>query len=102
MMPLTADSGIGTVLNPPDGFPRREGRWESLTLTAAEAETKKRALLAYSTQMQVIGRFLIAFGRSNELFLEGEPASTPDCWCDGENIATEAERSKDRRTPSRP
>ena len=100
--PLTADSGIGTVLNPPDGFPRREGRWESLTLTAAEAETKKRALLAYSTQMQVIGRFLIAFGRSNELFLEGEPASTPDCWCDGENIATEAERSKDRRTPSRP
>jgi len=100
--PLTAGSGAGSTLNPPDGFPRNEGRWTSLTLTAAEASTKKRALRAYSTQMQVIGRFLIAFGRSNELFLEGEPASTPDCWCDGENIATEAERSKDRRTPSRP
>jgi LmbE family N-acetylglucosaminyl deacetylase len=99
--PLTADSGIGTVLNPPDGFPR-VGRWESLTLTGAEAETKKRALLAYSTQMQVIGRFLLAFGRTNELFLEGEPLPTPDCWCDGVNIATDAEPSKDRRSPTRP
>ena len=100
--PLTVDSGIGTTLNPPDGFPRREGRWTSLSLTPAEAATKKRALLAYATQMQVIGRFMLAFGRSNELFLEGEPPTTPACWCDGENIATEAEHSKDRRLPSRP
>jgi len=100
--PLTSDSGIGTVLNPPDGFPRGGGRWASLTLTGAEAATKKRALLAYATQMQVIGRFLLTFGRSNELFLEGEPVPAPACWCDGENIATEAEPSKDRRSPPHP
>jgi len=100
--PLTAESGIGTTLSPPDGFPRTESRWVSLTLTATEAETKKRALLAYATQMQVIGRFLLAFGRSNELFLEREPVPTPACWCDGENIATEAERTRARRTSPRP
>ena len=44
----------------------------------------------------------VAFGRSNELFLEREPVPTPACWCDGENIATEAERSKERRTSPRP
>jgi LmbE family N-acetylglucosaminyl deacetylase len=100
--PLTPESGIGATLNPPDGFPRAEGEWRSLSLTSREAETKKRALLAYSTQMQVIGRFLLAFGRTNELFLVGEPASLPECWCDGENVATEAAPEKYRRQPPRP
>jgi LmbE family N-acetylglucosaminyl deacetylase len=100
--PLTPDGGIGTTLKPPDGFPLDEGRWASLTLTTAESDAKKRALLAYSTQMQVIGRFLLAFGRTNELFLEGEPASLPECWCDGENVATEAAPSRYRRRPSHP
>jgi LmbE family N-acetylglucosaminyl deacetylase len=97
--PLTPDAGIGTVLTPPAGFPPGEGRWVSLPLTAQEADAKKRALLAYTSQMQVIGRFLLAFGRSNELFLEGEPASSPECWCDGENVATEVPPARYRRKP---
>jgi hypothetical protein len=51
--------------------------------------------------MLVIGRFMLAFGRSNELFLEGEPASMPECWCDGENVATELPASQYRRRPRR-
>jgi len=100
--PLTADGGIGPTLNPPDGFPRAEGEWRSLSLTPGEADAKKRALLAYATQVQVIGRFMLAFGRANELFLVGEPASLPECWCDGENVATEASPTKYRRQPPRP
>lgn len=97
--PLTADGGIGATLNPPDGFPPAEGRWLSLSLTPGEADAKKRALLAYTTQMQVIGRFMLAFGRTNELFLDGEPASLPECWCDGQNVATEAPPARYRRRP---
>ena len=58
------------------------------------------ALLLYHSQMLVIGRFLLAFARSNELFLEGEPASLPECWCDGQNVATEAPPSRYRHRPS--
>ena len=60
---------------------------------------KKQALLAYSSQMLVIGRFMLAFGRDNELFLEGEPASLPECWCGGANVATELPPDKRRRRP---
>jgi LmbE family N-acetylglucosaminyl deacetylase len=95
--PLTRDAGIGAQLNPPDGFPLDEGRWVSLALTDAEAAAKKRALLAYKTQMQVIGRFLLAFGRTNELYLEGEPKTSPACWCDGENITAERTSGRDPR-----
>jgi len=42
---------------------------------------------------------MLAFGRSNELFLEGEPASLPECWCDGENVATEVPPARYRRGP---
>jgi hypothetical protein len=52
--------------------------------------------------MQVIGRFMLSFGRSNELFLDGEPASRPECWCDGENVATETAPARYRRRPVRP
>lgn len=100
--PLTGDGGIGTTLSPPEGFPPTEGRWVSLALTQDEADAKKRALLAYGTQMQVIGRFMLAFGRGNELFLDGEPASLPECWCDGQNVATEANPARYRHPPSRP
>ncbi len=51
--------------------------------------------------MLVIGRFMLAFGRTNELFLEGEPASMPECWCaDGRNVATEAPPARYRRRPN--
>ncbi|HEX4348229.1 MAG TPA: hypothetical protein VHZ73_11700, partial [Vicinamibacterales bacterium] len=75
--------------HPPADFPATEGHWLTLKLTPEEVALKKRALLAYSSQMLVIGRFLTSFGRSNELFLEGEPAHLPECWCDGNNVATE-------------
>jgi len=97
--PMSADAGAGSQLNPPAGFPPAEGRWTTLKLTREEAAIKKQALLAYSSQMLVIGRFMLAFGRDNELFLEGEPASLPECWCSGENVATELPPDKRRRHP---
>ena len=99
--PLSADAGTGSELRPPEGFPPREGRWFSLPLTEDEAALKKKALLAYPSQMLVIGRFMLAFGRSNELFIEGEPSAMPECWCaDGENVAPGGRER--RRPPHRP
>lgn len=98
--PLTPDAGTGSELQPPAGFPPAEGRWASLALTKDEAAAKKEALLKYRTQMLVIGRFMLAFGRDNELYLEGEPASLPECWCNGENVATELPAGKYRRRPA--
>jgi LmbE family N-acetylglucosaminyl deacetylase len=100
--PLTPEAGIGSELRPPADFPSAEGRWTSLKLTPDEAVGKKQALLAYASQMLVIGRFMLAFGRNNELFLEGEPASAPECWCDDQNVATELPPSKYRRRSPRP
>lgn len=84
--PLAAHDD-GPLLQAPGGFPANEGHWMSLPLSTSEAAGKLRALRGYQTQMQVIGRFMLAFGRRNELYLEGEPASPPECWCDGENVA---------------
>jgi LmbE family N-acetylglucosaminyl deacetylase len=100
--PLGTDAGTGGDLQPPAGFPPAEGRWESLGLTGDEAAAKKQALLVYRSQMLVIGRFMLAFARNNELFLEGEPASMPECWCNGDNVATELPPSGYRRRPVAP
>jgi len=99
--PLEAEGAGTNVLSPPANFPPSEGRWSSLELTPDEIGAKRVALLLYHSQMLVIGRFLLAFARSNELFLEGEPASLPECWCNGENVATEKPPSQYRRRPSR-
>jgi LmbE family N-acetylglucosaminyl deacetylase len=99
--PLSADAGAGSELLPPEGFPPNEGRWVSLALTDDEAALKRKALLAYPSQMLVIGRFMLAFGRSNELFLEGEPAALPECWCaDGVNVASETPPGRYRKRPA--
>lgn len=102
--PLSPDAGVGSVLSPPGGFPPNQGRWVSLALTDAEASLKKEALLAYPSQMLVIGRFMLAFGRTNELFLEGETASSPACWCaDGNNVNPDVSIPRGpRRSPRRP
>ncbi len=97
--PLTADAGTGAELKPPADFPPAEGRWGSLRLSAEEVAAKKRAILTYASQVQVIGRFMLAFGRDNELYLEGEPATLPECWCDGQNVATELPPPRYRRRP---
>lgn len=98
--PLSPDAGAGSELRPPAGLPAAEGRWASLALTPDEAAAKKEALLRYRTQLLIIGRFMLAFARDNELFLEGEPASLPECWCNGENVATEVPAGKYRRKPA--
>lgn len=100
--PLGAEGGPGRTLEPPMAFPPAEGRWLSLSLTPAEADLKERALRTYTSQMRVIGRFMLSFARDNELFLDGEPVSTPECWCDGANVATKADPSAYRKRPSRP
>jgi LmbE family N-acetylglucosaminyl deacetylase len=100
--PLSAEAGVGQELRPPGGFPQTEGQWASLALTPDEIAAKKQALLLYRSQMLVIGRFMQAFARSNELYLEGEPASLPECWCqNGVNVATELPPDRLRRRPTR-
>ena len=97
--PLRATDRSGDVLLPPGEFPAAEGRWTNLALTPAEAAAKRTAVLRYHSQMLVIDRLLSAFTRSNELFIEGEPASLPECWCNGQNVATEAPPSRYRHPP---
>lgn len=97
--PLGVDGNGTTDLMPPAGFPPSGGHWSALRLTPAETAIKRRALAAYATQNQVIGRFLRAFGRSSELFVDGEPAVPPACWCEGQNIATETTAADHRHRP---
>jgi LmbE family N-acetylglucosaminyl deacetylase len=76
------------ALVPPASFPADDGVWRTLELTPSESARKKAALSAYKSQMAVIGELVAAFRRRAEVFLGGEPAATPACWCRGENIAT--------------
>jgi hypothetical protein len=87
------------VLLPPGEFPAAEGQWANLALTPEETEAKRAALNLYHSQTLVIGRLLLAFARRNELFVEGEPASLPECWCNGQNVATEAPPARYRHPP---
>lgn len=95
------DANRDSALNPPADFPPSEGSWRTLTLTPQETAAKRRAVEVYSSQMLVIGRFLKAFERPNELFLEGRPASPPECWCDDIHVATEVPPAKYRRRTGR-
>jgi LmbE family N-acetylglucosaminyl deacetylase len=98
--PLDLESLSGP-LAPPSDFPPDQGEWKSLTLTPEEAQTKQRLLTSgYLSQQIVIGVFLRAFSRPNELFLEGRSASPPECWCDEKNVATELPPAKYRRRPA--
>ena len=99
--PLDAAGDLAAPLQPPAGFPPGEGVWRTLTLTPAEAAAKQRAIADYPSQQLVIGRFMQAFGRSNELFIEGRPAMAPECWCDDTHVATELPPAKYRRRPAR-
>ncbi len=98
--PLSDGDGADGALLPPPRFPRGEGRWVSVALTRDEALGKRAALELYHSQLLVMRPFMLAFARGNELFLEGEPASLPSCWCEGENVAhttSEARLRKPRR-----
>jgi len=64
--PIGEESGTGSRLLPPKDFPEKD--WISFSLKPGEVETKRRALLQYSSQMLIMGRYLMSFARSNELF----------------------------------
>jgi LmbE family N-acetylglucosaminyl deacetylase len=51
--------------------------WHAYPLSEEARELKLEALLAYRTQMRVMGRYLLAFVRENEILLEAPPAPTP-------------------------
>ena len=95
------DEDVDQPLLPPPAFPAGEGSWRTLTLTPAESAMKRRALGAYATQTLIIGRFLHAFMRPNELFIEGDIASPPACWCDDTHYATEPRPDRRRQTGPR-
>jgi LmbE family N-acetylglucosaminyl deacetylase len=99
--PLSLAGDPVSALQPPPDFPPSEGNWRTLTLTPVEARIKQQAIGDYASQLLVIGRFMQAFGRTNELFLEGRPASAPECWCDATNVATELPPEQYRRRPTR-
>ncbi|MDR3568711.1 MAG: PIG-L family deacetylase [Syntrophobacteraceae bacterium] len=67
--PIAQGSGNGSRLNPPKDFPDKTMQWVSFQLTPDEVEIKRKAILDYRSQMLVMGRFLMSFARSNELFL---------------------------------
>ena len=90
---------VDDMLIPPRQFPPLEGRWANLALTPEEFGAKRVALMLYHSQVLVIGRLVLAFATHNELFIEGEPASVPECWCNGQNVATEATPSRYRHPP---
>jgi len=65
--PMAQGSGTWAKLDPPEDHPHKE-KWITLALTSEEAAVKRKALLEYQTQMIVMGRYLLSFARSNELF----------------------------------
>jgi len=84
--PIGQDSGTGSHLNPPEGFPDKEARWVSFPLKTVETENKLKAILQYHSQMLIIGRYLLSFARANELFIleekwmEKDMEKKPCCW----------------------
>ncbi len=65
--PIAQGLGTGSKLEPPEDHPHKE-KWIPLPLTSGETAAKRKALLEYQTQMIVMGRYLLSFARSNELF----------------------------------
>jgi LmbE family N-acetylglucosaminyl deacetylase len=84
--PFDQGMGMGLHLSPPENLPDKKAQWASLPLGSKETETKRKAILAYHTQMLVIGPFLLSFSRANEVFLVEHQAlakemeSLPCCW----------------------
>jgi LmbE family N-acetylglucosaminyl deacetylase len=66
--PLDREAGTGLHLDPPAGLGDAGKQWISFPLKPEEVHTKRKAILQYHTQLLVMGRFLLSFSRSNELF----------------------------------
>jgi LmbE family N-acetylglucosaminyl deacetylase len=94
------DENARTRLAAPSDRQNDQGTWWTLTLTPEEAAARRQMLETYSSQMLVIGRFIHAFSRPNELYFEGPGASPPECWCDETHVASMAPPSRPRRPPT--
>jgi LmbE family N-acetylglucosaminyl deacetylase len=68
--PVGQGEKTGSRLTPPKGFPDKGIHWVSFPLTPEEVVVKARAIRQYQTQMLVMGRFMLSFARSNELFIQ--------------------------------
>ena len=66
--PLDQRAGTGLRLYPPNDLKNKGKQWISFMLTPDEVRNKRKAILLYHTQLLVMGRFLLSFSRSNELF----------------------------------
>jgi LmbE family N-acetylglucosaminyl deacetylase len=85
-------------LRPPRPFSSPGQQWRTFKLRNDETGLKRWVLFnAYPSQTLIIGKFLQAFGRPNELLLEGRTTVAPECWCDGDHVATELPPSRYRR-----
>jgi LmbE family N-acetylglucosaminyl deacetylase len=67
--PVGPGSEVGSRLNPPKGFPDKGIQWVSLPLTPEEVKIKGEAIQQFHSQMLIMGRFLMSFDRSNELYI---------------------------------
>ena len=67
--PVDQGSGAGSRLNPPKGFPDKGIQWVSSPLTPEEVKIKREAIQQFHSQMLIMGRFLMSFDRSNELYI---------------------------------
>ena len=65
--PLPKDWHTDLYLSPPRRY--RNLGWQRLDLSPAAVQTKKVAIVAYKSQMDMLGPFMAAFARRNELFL---------------------------------
>lgn len=67
--PSTVGADGRESLSPPPDFPLQDTAWLSLSLSPAETNLKRTALLYYQSQMLVMESYLLRFIRPNELFL---------------------------------
>lgn len=58
------------ALAPPDELMGLDTRWSGLRLSPMETRRKAQAIRMYRSQFSMMGRFLISFARTNELFGE--------------------------------
>lgn len=66
--PMFGKESTASQLHLPQHFPEAEATWRSLSLSAAEMQTKRQALSQYHSQMLVMRQYLLSFVRTNELF----------------------------------
>jgi LmbE family N-acetylglucosaminyl deacetylase len=73
--PVGTGAGTGPRVNPPEGFDEEQTDWIAFSLSSNELANKRKSLMEYESQMRVMGRYLMSFARSNELFLLDQKAA---------------------------